>query len=106
MSSTARTNIHDEIVAEEIRQDEKWGEQNHKFLTGSVTTEMADRAKAATDASTKNGTLSWELILAEEVFEAFSARTTSELREELVQVAAVTAQWIAAIDRKKANTDG
>ena len=40
----------------------------------------------------------WSLVLLEEVLEALEARTEEELREELVQVAAVAVRWAGAID--------
>ncbi|WPM94355.1 hypothetical protein VG1_CDS0031 [Arthrobacter phage Cupello] len=42
-------------------------------------------------------------ILLEEVFEATAEEDPATLRKELVQVAAVTAQWIEAIDRRARN---
>jgi NTP pyrophosphatase (non-canonical NTP hydrolase) len=66
-----------EVAAERARQDHKWGEQNHE------------------DAF-------WYLILGEEVGEVAKATLDSvqELREELIQVAAVAVSWIEAIDRR------
>jgi len=46
---------------------------------------------------------SWAAILLEEVWEAFEAGflgRTSDLREELVQVAAVAVAWVDYIDRE------
>ncbi len=42
----------------------------------------------------------WRDILLEEVFEALAEEEPKELRKELVQVAAVAAQWVEAIDRR------
>lgn len=79
-----------DILAERQRQDEKWGIQNH---------DSAD----------------WHLILVEEVGKAarailrytFSdspavqAEAKHNLREELVQAAAVAVAWLECLDRRK-----
>lgn len=75
-------NILDEIKKERVKQDVKWGEQNH----------------APAD---------WLMILGEEVGEAnkaaleakFGSKTLAEYREELVQVAAVAVAMIQCLDR-------
>lgn len=48
------------------------------------------------------GTGTWSDILVEELTEAIEADNDEDLRAELVQVAAVAVQWIAAIDRRTA----
>ncbi len=75
-----------DIVDERERQDQKWGIQNHLDLT-------------------------WNAILMEEIGEAAQevltrsmgsiAKGHGDLREELIQVAAVTVAWIEAIDRRQ-----
>lgn len=83
-----------EIIEERLRQNEKWGEQNHSPLE-------------------------WIAILTEEVGEVareahefhFGVRGTTEMIEdklrkyrwEMVQVAAVAVQAIECLDRKKGN---
>jgi hypothetical protein len=42
------------------------------------------------------------LILREEVYEAFAEEDPAALRTELIQVAAVAATWVDAIDRRAA----
>jgi len=71
-----------DILSERKRQDAKWGEQNHVDMI-------------------------WQSILTEEVGEAaqcvlhdeFGGHAAGNLREELVQIAAVTFAWIQCIDR-------
>ena len=73
------------VAIERARQDSKWGEQNH-------------------------GNFVWSAILGEEVGEACMASLELEfgdsenpmanLREELVQVAAVAVAWIECLDRE------
>lgn len=69
------------IIAERERQDKKWGSQRHLEP------------------------LLWNAILGEEVGEVANAllehKSPAELRKELVQVAAVAAAWIEAIDTTK-----
>lgn len=84
--SPARESALEDVWDERDRQDEKWGEQNHLDLT-------------------------WNAILMEEVGEAAqevlttafgaAAKGHGDLREELVQVAAVAIAWIEAIDRRQ-----
>jgi len=79
---SAREDVFNEIKQERIKQDAKWGEQNH----------------APAD---------WLMILGEEVGEVnkaaleakFGGKTLTEYREELVQVAAVTVAMIECFDR-------
>lgn len=87
------------ILAERWRQDEKWGEQNHPMGTSSDDELFAAAARARTNVATKNGSLTWALILEEETWEALAEEDESKLREELIQVAAVATAWIECIDR-------
>lgn len=66
-----------EIAEERVRQDAKWGEQNHDD----------DR---------------WSVVLSDEIGEASKAileGDTIHLRRELVQIAAVAVAWMQCIDR-------
>lgn len=93
-----------EVAAERIRQDKKWGEQNHPDGTGPhAGHEWAVLSKVARDEcqeAARRGKCTWLLILREEVYEAFAEDDPAKLREELVQVAAVATQWVEAIDRR------
>ncbi|MEU5043212.1 NUDIX hydrolase [Streptomyces griseorubiginosus] len=91
-----------EIVAERERQDARWGEQNHRDGTGSLTQVLeADKAREGCQAAFARGDGTWMHVLIEEVFEAFAEDDPSKVRAELVQVAAVAVAWIAAIDRRQ-----
>jgi NTP pyrophosphatase (non-canonical NTP hydrolase) len=71
--------IMNAIAQERQRQDEKWGIQNH-------------------------GDGKWAAILMEEVGEVATAilhNDPKNLREELIQVAAVAAAWVEALDRRQ-----
>jgi NTP pyrophosphatase (non-canonical NTP hydrolase) len=80
-----------EVLAERIRQDSKWGEQNcHDFEWVSIMTEeVGESAQAANEANFKSGKTRGDF---------------SHLRAELVQVAAVAVAWIECIDRRAARS--
>lgn len=95
-----------EIHAERIRQDAKWGEQNHPNGTGpgalrdvADTGTTADAAKGHCDRMFAEGRGTYMDILWEEFAEAVEERDPVKLRAELVQVAAVAEAWIEKIDR-------
>jgi hypothetical protein len=95
-----RYDVLGEIAGELTRQTEKWGEQNHPNGTGYDYLQIkADAARIHADVAAEDGTLTWHDILKEEVYEALAESDPHKLREELVHVAAVAAQWIEAIDR-------
>ena len=91
-----------EIAAERRRQVTRWGRQDHPSI-GPVGTEpfvpVARQWKALNDARMESGAHSWDAILLEEVFEALVEVDPVRRRAELVQVAAVAAAEIEAIDR-------
>ncbi|MFI9244209.1 NUDIX hydrolase [Streptomyces sp. NPDC053086] len=88
------------IANERARQDAKWGEQNHPNGTGLAGDDgRAELAREVCQAMARRGETTWRGVLAEEVAEAFAETDPALLRNELVQVAAVCAAWIAAIDR-------
>lgn len=101
----------DEIAAERARQDARWGEQNHTDGTGPhrglglagwapTYPEWRDRIRETVNTLAERDDSQWALILLEEVFEALAEADPTTVRAELVQVAAVAAQWIEAIDRR------
>jgi hypothetical protein len=94
-----------EVLAERIRQDGRWGEQNHRDGTGSITQVLeADKAREGCKAAFARGDGTWMHVLIEEVFEAVAEEDPGKVRAELVQVAAVAVAWIEAIDRRTART--
>lgn len=113
--------IAQEVLDERIRQDAKWGEQNHPDVDpvlmgrpgGCAPQRMAQeyeiptapRAKQLCDIAARRGEQSWGSILVEEVAELIEAATLGDsvaTREEAIQVAAVAQQWVEAIDRREA----
>jgi len=70
-----------DIVAERIRQDEKWGDQvaNTDYLWATILLEeVGEAAKEVLETGAMNG----------------------KLRYELIQCAAVCVAWIEALDRR------
>jgi ADP-ribose pyrophosphatase len=108
-----------DVAAERARQDDKWGEQNHPSLDqvllrragGCSPQRMAEEyqiptaaaARTACNTAAERGQLTWGHILIEELAEAIEAATEHgdgrQLRDELVQTAAVTIAWIQRLDR-------
>jgi hypothetical protein len=104
---------------ERLRQDKKWGEQNHPdvdpVLTGrkggcdaqrmAEEYEMptANRAKFMCQIAAHRKQCTWAHIALEELAEAVAAATDEgeiALRAEVIQLAAVCVQWAEAIDRR------
>lgn len=95
--------ILEEVLWEREQQDIRWGEQNHPDGTYQEVFEYeAALAKQRCADAVRISVLTWQLILAEEVAEAFAESDPVKLREELIQVAAVATCWIEAIDRRLA----
>lgn len=92
-----------EVLAERVRQDARWGEQNHPDGTGRVEQQkIAESARRWCQDAFGSGYGTWSDVLAEEVAEANGERDPAKLRAELVQIAAVSVAWIEAIDRRAA----
>lgn len=97
----ATFNVLDEIRAERKAQDAKWGEQNHPNGTGGISAHFhADVARNDCNRAAADGRLTWRHILDEEVAEAIAESDPAKLRAELIQVGAVVAAWIEALDRR------
>jgi hypothetical protein len=82
--------IFPEISDERLRQDAKWGEQNHDPFTWLciLGEEVGEVNKAACDA------YKWPLG-------GFDKKALKNYRAELVQVAAVAISMLACLDRGK-----
>lgn len=97
-----------ELKAERARQDASWGQQDHPDYHGQVSLDWfeaeADSQRNRANHHAANGTLSWDHILLEEVAEArleMAAGRQDRLRAELIQVMAVAAAWVEALDRRE-----
>jgi len=101
MTDHPRDTVLLELEAERLRQDRKWGEQNHRDGTGNASQVLGARiARANCQERSARGCVTWADILEEEMAEALAESDPARLREELVQVAAVAVSWVEAIDRR------
>ncbi len=102
--------VLEDVYDERIRQEERWGEQNHpplapesahwarRILYGAE----AEEWKRENASRVQGDALAWDGILLEEVYEALAEEDPTRIREELIQVAAVAVCWVQAIDRQEA----
>ena len=94
--------VLDLIRTERMRQDRKWGEQNHNdyYWLGILTEELGEAAKALIEGAIT--------AYAPEDFPDKNVKChyvrqrndTAALEKELVQVAAVAVAWLEAIRRR------
>lgn len=96
----------DAVEAECARQFEKWGEQNHPVHGGKKPKAGVDEWYARSlawkrnnDARVEAGTLGWDSILLEEVYEALAETDSEAIVTELVQVIAVCVSMLASMER-------
>lgn len=96
------------VQRERDRQEAKWGVHDHPSFDMSEHSRVdrvaqAEEIKAEVNRMAKEGGLTWELILAEEMAEALAETTNADaLRTELIQVAAVAIAWIESVNRQAA----
>lgn len=102
-----------DIARERVKQDVKWGEQNHPLLDPMLIERgpqrmaeeygipTATRARFLCQNAAAQGQVTWAHILVEEVAEFVGTLPGDipAMREELVQIAAVAAAAIDYIDR-------
>lgn len=104
--SVVTDRVLQEVLAERIRQDARWGEQNHPLHDVADPRGIAllgrayDVLERACKGRFREAPPTGAVILLEEVFEALAARDPEDTREELVQVAAVAVMMIEALDRR------
>lgn len=96
-----------EVLKERIRQHDMWGEQNFPDGTGDIFARAeAIGLKRKCDRAMKDGTVTFKMLLLEEVCEACAELDPVKLRTELIQIAAFSSQWVEAIDRRLASSKG
>lgn len=90
------------------RQDERWGQQDHPDIGGpdpdlqrSLYAFELESIRELEAQQRADGLLGWDMILKEEVLESLSEPDDDKRCEELIQVAAVALQWVAAIRRRQ-----
>lgn len=94
-----------EVLAERIRQDTLWGQQNYPLGTGPKVMALGRPTGVWADMLKAEGARlgqgdNFLRILLEEVMEAGAESDPVKVREELVQVAAVAVMICEAIDRR------
>ena len=109
--NTAQTPaVLDEVAAERVKQEAKWGQQNHPSFSKSIDDihradfygiVADDIARQACEEAFQGDRGSYAHIFMEEAAEAICATTIADLRTELIQVAAVAVAWIESIDRNE-----
>ena len=105
-------NIYEEIFMERLKQDQKWGEQNHPILDPQLIDRNAQRmaeeyeiptearGKQLCEGNFKRGTGTYMHILIEEISESVACmKDTKAMRQELIQSAAVIVAMIESLDR-------
>lgn len=101
MVSDHTLSVLGEVAAERARQDAKWGDQRtHADGTNLANAGWREHSRELCERAAAEGRLTWAHILQEEFTEAMAEVDPARLRAELVQVAAVAAVWIEAIDRR------
>ncbi len=98
-------NILEEVLNECERQESKWGIQRHPLIGPRGDVEFirsryqqgAEQGRAMNDSDNEHGTLGWDGILLEEVYEALAEDDVDKACEELVQVAAVCVSAIRSL---------
>lgn len=90
--------VSSEVTEERIRQDKKWGEQNHNDSRWShiLGEEYGEAMEGVNVLTFDPDTVMWDE----------RTSTINHLREELIQVAAVAVAWVECIDRRKEMTFG
>lgn len=102
-----------EVLAERVRQDARWGQQDHPLGTGQGAAllgrpfaALAQMMKHHCDKAVERGESTMAAILLEEVLEALAETDPVKVREELVQTAAVAVMIVESIDRAAARKAG
>lgn len=101
MGLDPRSRVLVDVVFERVRQNAKWGEQNHADGTGGAGhRELADQARQRCKDAAALGLVTFRNILEEEVAEAVAESDPARLRTKLIQVAAVAVTWAEKLDRE------
>lgn len=86
------------VIDERLRQDEKWGEQNHNAVEwiSILTEEVGEASKEAVDFHFANGDVDVKL----KAGKSLQIERIQKLKRELIQVAAVAIQAVESIERQ------
>lgn len=96
--------IFEEVHLERERQDKKYPDCVHlPDGTGGAGRDLLRQlAQALCDRAQRDGKLTHMHILEEEFTEAMAETNQTNLRKELVQIAAVAVKWIEDLDHRRA----
>lgn len=100
------------VLAERERQEGLWGEQNHPdrgpipLLEMDYARKRAEEWKRVNALRVKQGILSWDGILLEEVYEALAEGDPELMQAELIQSMAVILNWLECVSRRTAVSEG
>jgi hypothetical protein len=94
-----RWKIFRAIHEERIRQQEKWGEQNHEMLK-CESIDVIKRTLRHFRLYNESPICDWYSIIQEEIAEAFVETDSAKQREEMIQVAAVAVRIIESQDAR------
>lgn len=95
-------NIFRDIFAERVRQDDKWGQQNHTQMIwlGILAEEFGEAAKEVNELHFRPGSITEQNSVAYQIEPHDSIHTQRvRIRTELIQVAAVAVAMIESLDR-------
>ena len=102
--------IIEQIKAERIRQDNKFGVTSHDSVNPTIPRKFRNKfygicseeeARERCEGNHLHKSITWSHIFIEEVAEVVNSKDERDRREELIQVAAVCIAWLEDIDRKK-----
>lgn len=95
-----REKIYELITQERERQHAKWGKQVLPMIHSSILVWEYYRTKTQKDCdeAAKNGNVTFEHILMEELAEVLAAKTPAEQKTELIQLAAVCVQILEGME--------
>lgn len=93
--------IMSQIFDERLRQELKFGVQDHPDGTSEKHRELSDKKREANQKAFREGNPTFAKIATEEFFEVMAEEDPVKLRNELIQLAAVCVQWAQAIDRRE-----
>jgi hypothetical protein len=108
IDTTTLQSVLEEVANERLRQDEKWGQQDHPWVEDDEGDlfdlyfnhwNSVDHIQQWVDWCGREGDSTYAQILLEEFAEAVVETDPARARAELVQVAAVAVAAIESIDR-------
>lgn len=94
--------ILEQVIQERKRQTEKWGIQNLPIIPPDELDYLKERLgyiRKINDFAAEDQKNTWYELMTEELLEAVTAGTPAQMREELIQLAALAVQAVEWVDR-------